>query len=137
MEEKKAQFSFTDFHTINENGQITQLYSTIKFPTEKALLSAMLDYCPINGCTVMMLRHLAESVGWFNPDLTYTHDYDMWTRIALNGVGMHYLNQPLTFYRRHSGMGSVQKIDLVNKEFASIKAYYTPMLKQRMASLPG
>ncbi|CDN44083.1 MULTISPECIES: glycosyltransferase family A protein [Paenibacillus] len=137
MEEKRAQFSFTDYHTINAANQITQYCSTMKFPTEKAFVSALLDYCPINGCTVMMLRNLAEAVGWFNPGLPYTHDYDMWVRIALNGVGMHFLNEPLTLYRRHSAMGTIQRGSQVAAEFESMRAYYAPMLRQRLAGMPG
>ncbi|ANS73454.1 glycosyl transferase [Paenibacillus yonginensis] len=137
MESHHLQFSFTDYHTINEYGSIVQPNSQFAFPSEKALVSAMLSYCPINGCTVMMLRNLIEAVGWFNPDLPYTHDYDLWARIAINGVHMGYLNQPLTLYRRHSGMGTVRHIDRITPEFEMMRAYYEPMLRQRLAGMPG
>jgi teichuronic acid biosynthesis glycosyltransferase TuaG len=137
MEHADAQFSYTDYHTIDGHNQIVNYHSQRFFPNEKALLSAMLDYCPINGCTVMMLRHLAEAIGWFNPDLPYTHDYDLWARIALNGVPMYYVNEPLTLYRRHSGMGTLRHIDRIMPEFEMMKSYYTPPLIQRIAGLPG
>ncbi|SDS08872.1 Glycosyl transferase family 2 [Paenibacillaceae bacterium GAS479] len=136
MEEKQAQFSFTDFHTINEYSHITHHFSTAKFPTEKAFITAMLDYCPVNGCTVMMLRHLIEAVGWFNASLPYTHDYDLWVRIAMNGVGMHYLNEPLTLYRRHSRMGTVKHISHIEPEFKKIKAQYAPILRAKLSGMP-
>lgn len=137
METNDIQFSYTDYHIINELGQITGYHGQPFFPSQKALVSAMLGYCPINGCTTMMLRHLAEAVGWFNPDLPFTHDYDLWARIALNGVPMHYLNQPLTFYRRHSGMGTQRHYDRIMLEFNAMRDYYTPMLNQRLAVTPG
>ncbi|QJC51424.1 glycosyltransferase [Paenibacillus albicereus] len=137
MLEKRAQFCFTDFNTINETGQITQLCSMVKFPTEKAFIASMLDFCPVNGCTVMMLRSLIQNVGWFNPGLPYAHDYDLWARIALHDVGMHYLNEPLTLYRRHAGMGTVQHLARIMPEFESLKAYYAPMLRTKLARMPG
>ena len=135
MESNSTQFSYTDYHTINEHGQIINHHSQIPLTNQRQLTETLLTYCPINGCTVMMLRHLAESLGWFNPDLPYTHDYDLWSRIALNGVPMVYLPQPLTQYRRHSGMGTVLHINRILPEFEMIKAYYAPMLRQRMASM--
>lgn len=137
MESNDLQFSFTDYHVINETGQITDYHGQPALENQKALVSAMLSYCPINGCTTMMLRHLAEAVGWFNPDLPFTHDYDLWVRIALNGVPMRYLNQPLTLYRRHSGMGTKRHYDRIMQEFEMMKNYYTPMLSQRLAGMPG
>ncbi|WP_138494248.1 glycosyltransferase family 2 protein [Paenibacillus pinistramenti] len=137
METHHLQFSFTDYHTTDEQNRITGYNSQSSFENEKALISSLLHYCPINGCTVMMLRNLAESLGWFNKQLPYTHDYDLWVRIALNGVRMAYLNQPLTHYRRHSGMGTVRHMDRITSEFDSIKAYYTPLLQHKIAGMSG
>lgn len=135
MEQKQAQFSFTDFHLIDENGVITQTCATMKFATEKAFVAAMQDYCPVNGCTVMMLRHLIQSLGWFNPSLPFTHDYDLWVRTTLNGVGMHYINEPLTLYRRHSEMGTIKHTSRIWPEFESVRAYYRPKLRAKLAHM--
>lgn len=135
MESLNVQFSYTDYHVINESGQITAYHAQTVFPGQRDLISAMTSYCPINGSTVMMLKHLAEAIGWFNPDLPYTHDYDLWARIALNGIAMPYLNRPLTLYRRHSGMGTQRHIEQITREFSMMRNYYAPVLEQRLAGL--
>ncbi|MBB3113620.1 glycosyltransferase involved in cell wall biosynthesis [Paenibacillus phyllosphaerae] len=137
MEERRAQISHTDFNYMDEHGVIYARSVAIKYPTAKAFISAMRSGCPVNGCTVMMTKHLVEALGYFNEALTYTHDYEMWIRVLLNRVDFYYLNEPLTIYRRHSQMGTVRHFDTIMREAGSVSDHYAHQLNALLAQLPG
>ncbi|WP_028562174.1 glycosyltransferase [Paenibacillus pinihumi] len=137
MEQIGAQISHTDFDVMNEHGQITVIGEGMKFPTARSFIESFRRVCPVNGCTVMMRRELLPALGWFNEGLKYTHDYELWIRVLLSRVDFHYINQPLTVYRRHSGMGTVRFLPQIQQELALIGQQYGAMLDSLTASLPG
>jgi glycosyltransferase involved in cell wall biosynthesis len=137
MEKTGAQISHTDYDVMNEHGTVTSRAQAVKFPSAKAFISSLRHGCAINGCTIMMTKELLQSVGWFNEGLPYTHDYDLWIRIILERVDFHYINEPLTVYRRHSQMGTVKHFDSVLKEAKAITTLYADRLDKLLAQLPG
>lgn len=136
MEGTGARLCHTNFHVINEYGAVTQMHAGPVFATAKQFAASFLEYCPVNGCTVMMTKALAGELGWFNEGLPYTHDYDLWIRALLSGIDFHYINEPLTYYRRHGGMGTVRHYDSILPEVQSVKDRYRWLLEHRVASLP-
>ncbi|MFC5405481.1 glycosyltransferase family 2 protein [Cohnella soli] len=134
MEQRTALISFTDFHLINEFGQVTMQALTVKFPSLRKFIEALLTFCPINGSTIMMHRSLKDAVGYFNEALLYTQDYEYWLRVHLKRIDFYFINEVLTLYRWHEGMGSVQKKDSADWEFNLVRNQYAPQLKA-LASL--
>ncbi|CAH1206225.1 hypothetical protein PAECIP111893_02474 [Paenibacillus plantiphilus] len=136
MERMNAQISHTDFDLMNEYGTITQRAAASKFPTAKAFIASLKHGCPVNGCTIMMTKELVKAIGWFNVSLPFTHDYELWIRIILARVDFHYMNEPLTVYRRHSQMGTVKHFDSVLLEANTINSMYASRIDTLLAQLP-
>jgi len=128
MEEHQAPISCTDFHLINANNEITMSALAVKFPSLRKLIEALFTFCPINGSTVMMNRSIPERIGYFNESLACTQDYEYWLRVHLNRIDFYFINEVLTLYRWHDGMGSVQKKAAVDYEFNLVRDSYAPQL---------
>ncbi|BBI35002.1 glycosyltransferase family 2 protein [Cohnella abietis] len=128
MQQHKALISCTDFHLINEYSEITMRALAVKFPSLRKLIEALFTFCPINGSTVMMHRSLPSKVGYFNESLACTQDYEYWLRVHLARVDFYFINEVLTLYRWHEGMGSVQKKAVVDHEFNLVRDRYAPQM---------
>ncbi|WP_308635510.1 glycosyltransferase [Paenibacillus silvisoli] len=137
MEQTGARICHTDYHVMNEHGAITQYAQAVKYHSAKAFITGIRHGCPVNGCTIMMTKELFQDIGGFNETLPYTHDYDLWIRVLLCRVDFHFLNEPLTVYRRHSQMGTVRNFDTVLREANGVNARYAQLLDQLLASMPG
>ncbi|WP_127533314.1 glycosyltransferase [Paenibacillus kobensis] len=137
MERTLAQISHTDYDLMNEFGAVYETQVAPKFHSAKAFISSLLDGCMINGCTVMMTKQLFVNMGGFNDRLPYTHDYEMWIRVVLAGVDFHFVNESLTIYRRHPGMGTVRHFQTVLAEANAVTNLYRHALNALIARLPG
>ncbi|MFC5653496.1 glycosyltransferase [Paenibacillus solisilvae] len=137
MEQMNAQISHTDYDIMNEHGTVTQRAAAMKYPTAKAFINSLKNGCPVNGCTVMMTKHLIESIGWFNQSLPYTHDYELWVRVVLSQVDFHYINEPLTVYRRHTQMGTAKHFNTILLEAQNVSQQYAFQMNALLAQLPG
>jgi teichuronic acid biosynthesis glycosyltransferase TuaG len=101
-----ASISFSSFDSIDEHNRLTKLNVTPMFPNYGALVRAMIDSNPINGCTIVARKDILVGMGLFHEALPYTHDYDMWVRLMLNDVYFYYCNYSLIQYRWHEAMGT-------------------------------
>ncbi|ASR46135.1 glycosyl transferase [Paenibacillus kribbensis] len=135
MEQHQAEASFTDYHVINKANKIICHNATAKFMTVRSFIEAFSSYCPLNGCTVMMKKDYVRNIGYFNEKLLYTHDYDFWIRIILNHTKFHYLNEPLTAYRHHEQMGTVQHYQAIVRELETVRQTYQPQLQMLLNTL--
>jgi glycosyltransferase involved in cell wall biosynthesis len=135
MQEHKALISCTDFHLINANNEIMMWSLAVKFPSAKQFIESLLTFCPINGSTVMMHRSVPEQIGWFNESLACTQDYEYWIRVHLARIDFHYINETLTLYRWHEGMGTVQKKQTVDHEFNLVRSRYGSQMQSLLVSL--
>lgn len=124
MIKHKALISHTNFNYIDEHGTVTQYSAGASSMTRRELLQTFLRGNPVNGCTVMIKRSLLQRLGLFDEKLPYTHDYDLWYRILIAGIPFHYLNQPLTAYRRHPGMGSIRHQGVIGQEIVAVQRRY-------------
>lgn len=134
MKERNALFSYTDYHVINDQSQVVRPHATAKFWSFRALIEAFAEYCPINGCTVMMKKDIFEKAGYFNEALIYTHDYDFWLRLLTQGIVFHFINVPLTAYRRHEQMGTVRFIDSIEVELGQVRQFYKGQLERILSN---
>ncbi|MFC4596946.1 glycosyltransferase [Cohnella hongkongensis] len=135
MEGHQAPISCTDFHLINANNDITMTALAVKFPSLRKLIEALFTFCPINGSTVMMHRSVPERIGYFNEALSCTQDYEYWLRVHLARIDFYFINEVLTLYRWHDGMGSVQKKAAVDYEFNRVRDQYAPQLHSLLSVL--
>lgn len=137
MDQNRLLITYTNFNYINESTQLTELNAAAVFPSHLDYLRCFLQGNPINGCTVMFKRELFGAIGLFDESLPYTHDYDLWFKAILNGYPPVMLNQSLTAYRRHDGMGTLKHYDAIMAEAAATNARYNPMLRSLIASMGG
>lgn len=137
MEQNKLLFTYTNFNYINGLSQITELNAGVVLPSKLELLRCFLQANPINGCTVMIKKELFGAIGLFNESLPYTHDFDLWFRAILNGYLPVLLNQSLTGYRRHGGMGTLKYYDQIMAEATATAHRYNAPLRSLIASMGG
>lgn len=137
MEQNQLLITYTNFNYINSASQLTQMNAAAVFPNQLEFIRCFLQGNPINGCTVMFKRELFGAIGLFNESLPYTHDYDLWFRAILNGYTPVMLNQSLTAYRSHEGMGTIKHFDTIMAEAAATNARYHAQLSGLIASMGG
>jgi teichuronic acid biosynthesis glycosyltransferase TuaG len=137
MEQSRLLISYTNFNYINGQSQLLQMNAALLFPNQLEYLRCFLQGNPINGCTVMFKREVFGAIGLFDEALPYTHDYDLWYRAILNGYPPVMLNQSLTAYRTHEGMGTVKYYDAIMVEAAATNARYKGPLQHLISSMGG
>lgn len=72
------------------------------WPTSReGALEELLAGCCINTSSVVVRRTCFARVGLFDPGRDGIEDYELWLRMAIRGVRMAYLADPLTAYRVH------------------------------------
>ncbi|UOF90201.1 glycosyltransferase [Fodinisporobacter ferrooxydans] len=98
-----ADVCYSNYHLINEHGEITHQSVGSGFSSRLELCQRMLIGCTINGCTVMMKRNVFRHLGPFDEQLQYTHDYDLWLRI-IKHYNLLYFPEPYVMYRVHENM---------------------------------
>jgi len=127
---RHARISYSDYDLIDENGSITQHGAGLKFPTYQAFCRTFLTGNPVNGCTVLAQKSLLEEVGLFDEHLPYTHDYDLWFRIVLAGIDLHYVHETLTQYRVHSAMGTQRHMPIILQETERTRARWSAHMEE-------
>ncbi|MBT2293471.1 glycosyltransferase [Paenibacillus albidus] len=137
MEENRLLISYTNFNYINGSSQLIQQNAAALFPNQLEYLRCFLQGNPINGCTVMFKKEVFGAIGLFDEALPYTHDYDLWFRAILNGYAPVMLNQSLTAYRQHEGMGTIKHYDTIMAEAAATNARYHGLLRGLISSMGG
>ncbi|MEK3735279.1 MULTISPECIES: glycosyltransferase family 2 protein [Paenibacillus] len=129
--------SYTAFSVIDQHSRITD-------PYRPAPMAGMADLCrqlsysnPINGCTVIAKKEWIAGVGMFNDHLPFTHDYDLWIRLAINGAKFGYMPDCLTKYRVHEQMGTIQHRARIAGEYQMVQNNYRNLLQHVAAQLGG
>ena len=97
---------------INSEGN--QIFRTT-IPFKKGFISAddmfkqfMYDRS-LNGCALLIPKHILDVVGPFDVSYTYILDWIYWVNIVLNGFGFYNVQEYLVKNRRHSEQVSVKK----------------------------
>jgi glycosyltransferase involved in cell wall biosynthesis len=67
----------------------------------------------IHGCALLIPKKIFNEVGYFNENLKFTQDYDLWFRIS-EFENFHFQDEILVFSRLHEGQGS-RKFQYRNK----------------------
>ena len=130
MQARQSAISYTNFSVMNEKSRmINQRAGAPAFENMIEFARHLSKGCHINGCTVMMKKDLYEQIGEFNPSYRYTQDYDYWLRVVQH-YPFDYLDEPLTMYRVHSNMGTMQHTRAQREEILELRAKYKQILSQ-------
>ncbi|PJN89729.1 glycosyltransferase [Bacillus sp. mrc49] len=129
MERENAQFSYTSYYCIDENGEIITPIIGINPPTRLEFIKAMIKGNIINGCSVMIQKKIFEQIGVFDEALLYTHDYDLWLRIMQN-YKFHFVPKPLLQYRIHTQMGTKKYAGSIKRENRFVVNRHHAKMKQ-------
>ncbi|ANE46089.1 glycosyl transferase [Paenibacillus swuensis] len=132
---RNAQISYTSFDLINEYNAITGRHVATSFRNVIEFYSSLHNSNPINGCTVIMKKQTIEALGYFDENLPFTHDYDLWLRAILTGYDFHYIHEPLTLYRWHSNMGTMRHRPAIDLEVAATRSRYKHSLEHYLYRL--
>lgn len=97
---------FSDRQTIDSTSAVIRTTS-IKFNDDELLELFMIYKRPfINGNTILIPAEAFAVVGYFNEDLKYTQDYDLWFRLQKK-YQFRFIDEPLIQSRRHPTQGSI------------------------------
>ncbi|OIU72141.1 glycosyltransferase family 2 protein [Rossellomorea aquimaris] len=119
-----ADLSFTDYNVIDQNNNVLLKNVNLKFMNDQQIYGEMFDRNPINGSTVLVKRSVFEEIGYFNPALKFTQDYDMWLRMVVRNYRLHYLDRVLTLYRSHPKTGTSNNQRKMKEEIFKLRSYY-------------
>ncbi len=90
--------------------KVTGLYSP-----EQAFEHFLFKACP-NGCGLLIPRCIFEKCGYFDEDLRFVLDWNLWLKFALSGVNFYYDDTKLVCNRVHSMQVTVKQKELLSKE---------------------
>ncbi|MFJ6412848.1 glycosyltransferase [Terribacillus saccharophilus] len=128
-----ASVSFANYHLIDKDNQVFIEWCGKRFSpvnNAKEVYESFRTENPVNGCTIVARKDVFETAGTFNPGFLYTHDYDLWFRMLLNGVHMHYIDQVLIHFRSHEESGTSRFQPRIRHEIKTIEEYYRPILDE-------
>ncbi len=131
MKKVNASASYTNYHIINRESEITKPAAGKVILDRKAFYSFLRTSCHINGCTVILKSSLFQKIGLFNEKLLYTQDYDMWLRV-LHHEDFHFLNVPLVHHRYHENQGTVKHLNDLMEEFTEVRKNYDSFLLSKL-----
>ena len=137
MQARGSEISHTVYSVIDEHGKVIAPHCGVKMAGPLDFYRLLTYANPVNGCTMMARKDTLLRAGLFNEALRYTHDYELWLRMACMGVRFDYLTEALTLYRVHSEMGSVKHKAAALTEFDAVKAGYRVHLERRIKELGG
>lgn len=135
MIRRSADFSFTAYAVMNKDDVVTESFAGTPVTLPGDIYRLLANYNPINGCTMMCRREIFGKYGLFNEKLPYTQDYEMWLRLAVNGVDLHYLPEALTVYRFHDQMGSIRYRPELLAEFSRVHSDYKDRMQRLLERL--
>lgn len=105
----QAKFIYTWYYHTDRKGKITLLRKCLHPKSLDEFRYMLLNRIfTVRTSTVVLRRKVFDKVGMFNEEYPYTHDWDMWLRLAKYYRG-HCIPKPLSYYRFHNSMISQQK----------------------------
>lgn len=133
----QADVSYTNFDLIDAKHRITCTFRGPRYHNYLTMYKKMFTEFPINGCTVIARKRIFSDIGLFNEHYLYTHDLEMWLRIATSGIPIYYLDESLIQYRYHEGMGTRRHSVEMQEEVALLKHIYQRKLDEIIEYLEG
>ena len=111
---------------IDENGRFLNEKFASPPPDD---LSRLLNWNPIQVCSVMVRRSWQERAGLFDESLRAYEDWDMWLRLARLGCRMGWVDEPVSLYRFHTAQMTRDRERMTTATFAVLfKTFADPDL---------
>ena len=85
------------------------------YRSKSAFEYILMRACP-NGCGLLIPRGVFDRVGFFNEDLRFVLDWNLWLKFALFGVDFYFDDEKLVCNRVHSMQVTVKQKELHSKE---------------------
>lgn len=133
LEQSNQVIGYSSYVLINEVGSVTSGSVGVSFPNRLSFLKHLRQGCAINGCTVMVKMDVLRALGGFDESLRFTHDYDLWARIAKD-YSFSYIEESLVQYRVHSEMGTQKHEQAIKAELQQVKRKIRFLLKETILS---
>jgi teichuronic acid biosynthesis glycosyltransferase TuaG len=130
IQKHNAKACFTNYDYVDKNNNILISWTCPRFSNVREVYEAFLRLNPVNGCSVVIKKDIFDHIGYFNPDMRYTHDYDMWFRMFLNGYPIHYLDEVLLKFRSHEEAGTKKYQPQIKEEISILNNKYRPLLRE-------
>ncbi len=99
----KVNFVFSKFKLIDKNSKT--FTSSKSFQLNRNLFIELLVEQRIHGCATLISKSLIDEVGYFDENLRYTQDYDLWFKI-LKKEHIFYHNEFVLLSRVHIDQGA-------------------------------
>ncbi len=129
LEQSNHVIGYSSYVLINEFGSVTSGSVGVSFSNRLSFLKHLRQGCAINGCTVMVKMDVLRTLGGFDETLRFTHDYDLWARIAKDH-SFSYIDECLVKYRVHSEMGTQKHREAIKVELYQVKRKIRALLKE-------
>ena len=129
LEQSNHVIGYSSYVLINEFGTVTSGSVGVAFPNRLSFLKHLRQGCAINGCTVMVKMEVLRALGGFDETLRFTHDYDLWARIAKDHA-FSYIDECLVQYRVHSEMGTQRHSEAIRTELRLVKKKVRMLLQE-------
>lgn len=100
-ENSEISMVYSDMYLVNRQGDILHKWLQTKNNfCEGYIYNQLIKENFIIPSSVVIRRRLLDEVGYFDENITYAEDYDLWLRIAeKNKIGL--VNHPLVKWRQH------------------------------------
>jgi glycosyltransferase involved in cell wall biosynthesis len=131
LEQSNQVISYSSYVLIDKLGNVTSGSIGVPFPDRLSFLKHLRRGCAINGCTVMVKMDVLRALGGFNESLRFTHDYDLWARIAKD-YSFSYIDECLVRYRVHNEMGTNKHKETIRIELSQVKRKIRLLLKEAL-----
>lgn len=108
---------FSNCVIYNQHGKVQRIHKP--FPLER--------FCLYNvaGACFLYRREIHDRIGWYDPTMILSEDYDFFLRAYCQGVKMAVLDEPLYHYRRHEGGLTLRRAQEANlQSLRTIRKYF-------------
>ncbi|MGG1684899.1 glycosyltransferase family 2 protein [Pseudalkalibacillus sp. NRS-1564] len=129
LEASDRVIGYSSYVLMNEYGEVTSGSVGVSFRDRFAFLHHLRKGCAINGCTVMVQMDVLRKLNGFDETLRFTHDYDLWARIAKDHA-FSYIDECLVQYRVHSEMGTQRHSEAIRTELRHVKKKVRMLLQE-------
>src|SRR5262249_2086182 len=117
----QVNFSFTNVYFWDGERDLRQRY-----PNDEPLVSGdplrrLLEGNLFSTSSVMVRREELERVGGFDPTLERNQDFDLWLRLAEQGLWVRGTHEPLVRYRRWPGNISRHRLKMMDTGLRALR----------------
>jgi len=85
------------------------------FQSQRAFYQIMFGYCP-NGCGLLIPKQMFDKYGYFDENLRFVLDWNLWLKFAMQGADYYLDEEALVLNRVHSSQVTVKQKELHKTE---------------------